>query len=370
MKHFYNSILIFLFLLSVNSAKSQDVIIADTVVNNVTNFNIEAGTKFSFDIYALRTTAGSFVMGSSSFIIKFNAGTLNNPVLSNINPKYTTGSPTGSYSSMITAMVGTGKVGVNVIYSSGTGDNISNDPGTFGIGERIATVTMDILMPVPITLQWDQLNSAIVTPSFQTANSKYFGIYTGTLPVELNSFSSVVNNNNVNLKWITNTETNNSGFDIERKISDPNTSWSKIGFVKGNGTSTDSKSYSFNDNSLNTGKYMYRLKQTDFNGNYEYFELQNEVIIGIPTRFELSQNYPNPFNPTTKINFSLPADSKVSLDIYDITGKMVATLINNEFKTANYYTVEFNASNLSSGTYFYSFKAGNILETKKMVLVK
>ncbi len=369
MKHFYNLILILFLFVSVDSARSQD-----TIVNNLHNFNIEDGTKFSFDIYALRVTSGNFLMGNSSFIIKFNPGTLDSVSLTNINPKFTTGSPSGSYGAMISAMIGSPgnrrSVGVNVIYTGGAGDNISNVPGTYGIGERIATVNMKIQHPVTITLQWDTGESTIINPNFQTANSRYSGIYNGTLPVELSSFNSTVTNNNVSLKWTTSSELNNSGFDIERRSSEVNTGWSKIGYAEGYGNSNETKSYSFNDNSLNTGKYSYRLKQIDFNGNFEYFDLQNEIIIGVPTRFELSQNYPNPFNPSTKINFSVPVDSKVSLKIYDISGKLVSTLLNNEFKTANYYTVDFNGVNLSSGTYFYSLQSGDNIDTKKMVLIK
>ena len=365
MKHFYNLILILFLFVTVNSVKAQD-----TVVCNLHNFNIEGGNKFSYDIYALRLTSGNFIMGNSSFVVKFNAGTMNNPVLSYVNPKFTTGSPSGSYGAMFTNMVGTGKVGVQILYTSGSGDNISNVPGTFGIGEKIATVTLDILQPVTITLQWDQLNTGIVNPGFVSAVPRYSGIYNGTLPVELSSFNSTINNNNVKLNWTTSSELNNSGFDIERRSSEVNTGWTKIGHAEGYGNSNETKSYSFNDNSLNTGKYSYRLKQIDFNGNFEYFDLQNEIIIGVPTRFELSQNYPNPFNPSTKINFSVPVDSKVSLKIYDISGKLVSTLLNNEFKTANYYTVDFNGVNLSSGTYFYSLQSGDNIDTKKMVLIK
>ncbi|MBK6772217.1 MAG: T9SS type A sorting domain-containing protein [Ignavibacteria bacterium] len=83
----------------------------------------------------------------------------------------------------------------------------------------------------------------------------------------------------------------------------------------------------------------------------------------------MSQNYPNPFNPSTKINYDLPVDGNVSIVLYDLTGRQVASIVN-EVKTAGYYTVSFNASNLASGMYFYRISASNFVSTKKMVLVK
>lgn len=140
---------------------------------------------------------------------------------------------------------------------------------------------------------------SVVNGGLNGVNSHYIGIDAlrvqgqGVLPVELASFASVIANNNVTLNWTTATETNNSGFDIKRTI--VNGQWSKLGFVSGNGTTTSSKNYSFVDRGLNSGKYNYRLKQIDFNGNFEYFNLSNDVVIGVRNRFELSQNYPNPF---------------------------------------------------------------------------
>jgi photosystem II stability/assembly factor-like uncharacterized protein len=87
------------------------------------------------------------------------------------------------------------------------------------------------------------------------------------------------------------------------------------------------------------------------------------------TNFELYQNYPNPFNPTTKIRYQIPVESNVTLKIYDILGKEVAELVN-EFKTAGFYSIDFNASKLFSGVYFYKIEAGGFVQTKKMILIK
>ncbi|MBK9334742.1 MAG: T9SS type A sorting domain-containing protein [Ignavibacteria bacterium] len=192
------------------------------------------------------------------------------------------------------------------------------------------------------------------------------------LPVELASFTSSISRNNVTLNWATSSETNNSGFDIERSLVGT-TEWTKAGSVTGNGTTTEAKNYSFTER-VNTGKYSYRLKQIDFNGNFEYFNLSSEITVGVPDAYKLSQNYPNPFNPSTKIDYDLPYDGKVSILLYDISGREVANLVN-EVKTAGYYTATFNGANLASGMYFYRINAtgtgnNNFISTKKMVLIK
>ncbi|HMS64761.1 MAG TPA: T9SS type A sorting domain-containing protein, partial [Ignavibacteria bacterium] len=190
----------------------------------------------------------------------------------------------------------------------------------------------------------------------------------GALPVELSSFTASANNRDINLNWSTMTEINNSGFDIERKaISSDN--WTMVGNVSGNGTSNVAHSYSYTDRNLSSGIYTYRLKQTDFNGNFEYHNLNGEVIIGVPNSLLLVQNYPNPFNPTTTISFDLPVAGNVSLKVFNTSGKEVATLVN-ETRSAGYYSVNFNASNLSSGVYYYRLEANGISKVMKMALVK
>ncbi|MBX7046997.1 MAG: T9SS type A sorting domain-containing protein [Ignavibacteria bacterium] len=193
----------------------------------------------------------------------------------------------------------------------------------------------------------------------------------GQLPVELASFTASVDSRKVTLNWSTASEENNAGFEIERKLASA-TVWTNAGHVSGAGTSNTVKNYTFTDNNLATGKYNYRLKQVDFNGNYKYYNLSNEINIGVPNKFALSQNYPNPFNPATRINYDLPFDSKVSIKIFDITGKEVSSLVNT-VQPAGYYTISFNASALSSGVYFYQINAEgsqSFTKTMKMMLVK
>lgn len=190
------------------------------------------------------------------------------------------------------------------------------------------------------------------------------------LPVLLAFFNYSVRKNSVTLNWATQQEINNKGFEIEREdINNIAAGWVNIGFVLGGGTTNETKYYSFSDEKLMTSRYNYRLKQIDLNGNFEYHNLGSSVDIGVPAVVELSQNYPNPFNPLTKIDYGIPVDGKVSLIVYDITGRVVAELVN-ENKTAGYYSVEFNASRLASGVYFYKITSPEFTQVKKMLVVK
>jgi photosystem II stability/assembly factor-like uncharacterized protein len=188
------------------------------------------------------------------------------------------------------------------------------------------------------------------------------------VPVELLSFTADVQNGSVILNWQTATETNNKGFSVERFDKSPNKNWEEIGFVPGNGTTTEPGNYTFNDEGVKEGKYSYRLKQMDFNGRYAYSGVV-EVEINQPEQFSLSQNYPNPFNPSTRIVFSIAREGNASLKIYNVMGQLVSKLVNGYVK-AGHYEVDFNASGLASGVYYYRLESNGIVLVKKMMVLK
>ncbi|QKJ99906.1 MAG: T9SS type A sorting domain-containing protein [Ignavibacteriota bacterium] len=190
------------------------------------------------------------------------------------------------------------------------------------------------------------------------------------VPVELTSFTASVIDGNVTLSWSTATETN-SGFEVERSFN--GSDFVNVAFVAGNGTSLQIHNYSITDKNLADGNYSYRLKQIDFNGDFEYSKIIN-VEVTAPVEFSLAQNFPNPFNPSTKITFGLAIDSKVKLSVYNLLGEQVAELLNSNF-TAGTHNVSFDASNLNSGVYFYRLDANgidgqNFSSIKKMILAK
>lgn len=188
----------------------------------------------------------------------------------------------------------------------------------------------------------------------------------GALPVELSTFSATALSNGVKLSWRTETETNNYGFEIERNTN--SNTWVTLDFVNGNGNSNSPKEYSYVDNSVKVGKYSYRLKQIDNDGQYAYSKIV-EVDLSKQMEYNLTQNYPNPFNPTTSISFTLPKSGVVKLTVYNLLGQEIKTLVNG-FKESGVHYINFNANNLNSGVYIYKIETSGFTQTRKMTLVK
>ncbi len=186
------------------------------------------------------------------------------------------------------------------------------------------------------------------------------------LPVELTAFNATVSGKSVNLAWRTATEINNSGFEVERNAAG---TWTQVGFVAGNGTSNSPHSYSYVD-AVAAGNYSYRLKQIDHNGAFVYSQTIQAAVGLSPSDYALSQNYPNPFNPTTMITFAVKTDQKASMKVYNMLGQEVMTLFDGDAKANQLYQVQFNASSLASGTYFYSLQTADSRQIKKMLLLK
>ncbi|HKB86818.1 MAG TPA: YCF48-related protein [Ignavibacteriaceae bacterium] len=191
----------------------------------------------------------------------------------------------------------------------------------------------------------------------------------GVIPVEFTSFNANVDEMNVRLIWQTSTETNNSGFFVQRKAGNV---WENLNFIQGYGTTSQSHTYDYIDNLSDfnyRGKIYYRLKQVDYDGSLNYSSTESVIYEPKPNDFALDQNYPNPFNPATSIKFSMPEGAHVKLTVYDLLGNEVETLLD-QYKPAGTYSVKFNGSELTSGIYIYRLQAGDFVSTKRMALIK
>ncbi len=234
------------------------------------------------------------------------------------------------------------------------GNGVPNSLATRGgVSGNINSLTYHFYDATDFTVQNE------VTTPIQNSSSP-------TLPVELSSFSAINIKNGIELKWRTETEVSNYGFEILR--SNQNDNWTKLGFVEGHGNSNSQHDYSFIDNNSSSGKFSYRLKQIDTDGKFQ-FSKTIEVDLDSPSKIELNQNYPNPFNPVTTIQYSIAKSGFVKLTVFNIVGEEVKVLVN-EKKDAGVHTVNFDASNLNSGFYIYKIETNGFVQSKKMILLK
>ncbi|MBI5472313.1 MAG: T9SS type A sorting domain-containing protein [Ignavibacteriae bacterium] len=206
-----------------------------------------------------------------------------------------------------------------------------------------------------------------------TEFSSYVLGQSGGLPVQLSSFTGSFVNTRVELDWRTTSEVNNYGFNVQRKAAAGE--WSVLGFVAGHGTTNSPQHYTFSDTAPLVGTSQYRLEQVDLDGTLHYSDpIQIENVTSVreiaPVRFLLGQNYPNPFNPSTEIKFSVEVTDHASLEVFNTLGQKVATLFDDMAEAGYTYKVQFRASTLASGTYFYKLQSGKKSELKKLLLLK
>lgn len=266
-------------------------------------------------------------------------------------------------------------MGSNVYHASSFGNSYSAGGGTSFSCPLVAGVCALILQKNPslTPMQVLQLLRSTATRSNNPDNLYGWGIVNALtainsliVPVEFTLFSGVFENGGVNLKWITATELNNFGFEIERR--DDFSDYQKIGFVNGNGTSTNRLTYNYLDKNISSNRYYYRLKQLDFDGTFEY---SSEISVDIEqlNDFKLFQNYPNPFNPTTNIKYYVPNAGILKVGLFDILGNEVKTLVDEEVQAGS-YELTIDGTNLVSGTYFVRMFSQSNQQTIKISLIK
>ena len=195
----------------------------------------------------------------------------------------------------------------------------------------------------------------------------------GQLPVELVSFDATAGDGRVLLNWSTASETDNDYFLLYRRVAG-STVFNTHAQIEGSGTSTTQRDYSYTDNACVNGiTYEYRLADVDING----LETVHEMIVEatpfagaeVPTEYALHQNWPNPFNATTMFRFDIREAGQVTLKIFDLMGREVATLVNEE-RAAGFHTISWDASELATGIYFYRLEVNGFTDVKKMLFLK
>jgi hypothetical protein len=252
------------------------------------------------------------------------------------------------------------------------GDSLSVNPFV-----NIDTVNVNVINYLDTGLNPNSTYTYRIFAYNSGGNSGYSNMaeVTTFIPVEFTTFTAEISGREVLVTWITATELNNRGFDIERKMEGE---WEKIGFTDGKGTTTEESYYSFIDKftyESYVGTITYRLKQMDFDGTYAYSPEVEVNVDFTPKEYTLYQNYPNPFNPVTTIKYSLPFESNVRIAVYNILGEMIDVFVD-ETKQVGFHDYNWNASNLASGIYIYTIEAKSVAgdksysAVKKMILMK
>lgn len=188
---------------------------------------------------------------------------------------------------------------------------------------------------------------------------------TNPIPVELASFVGTAAGTSVTLQWATASETENAGFDVERAVDDA--SFTKIGHRPGHGTTTEGQRYRFVDaDAPFADTLFYRLRQVDLDGTHAYSPV---VKVGLTSqRFALLPSAPNPFRNATRLRYTLAADAAVTLELYDLLGRRVTTLIDAE-QPAGRHTVTVDGTGLAPGTYFVRLRADDQMATQRVAVV-
>lgn len=191
--------------------------------------------------------------------------------------------------------------------------------------------------------------------------------FVNPIPVELVGFSATVDGSDVVLNWATASETNNAGFDVQMRSDD--NSFESLGFADGHGTTTEAQSYAYRVADLEPGTYTFRLKQLDFDGQFEYtFEV--EATVGVVGTYELSDVYPNPFNPQAQFNLAIGTDQSVTIAVYDVMGRQVATIYEGQLASGEAHQFTIDGSSLASGAYLVRISGEHFSDTRRITLLK
>ncbi len=191
---------------------------------------------------------------------------------------------------------------------------------------------------------------------------------TGTpLPVELVSFDGLLDGDTVELQWVTATEENNAGFEIEHKAG--NGEFQAIGYVEGAGTTQEEQHYRFRVADVGFGNQVFRLKQIDFDGTFEYSD-EVEVTRELADGYLLTEAYPNPFNPQTNFSLLIASDQQVDVGVYNMLGQRVHTVFSGVLTGQEWHQMTFQSTSLPSGTYLIRSTGESFVNTQKVILVK
>ena len=186
------------------------------------------------------------------------------------------------------------------------------------------------------------------------------------LPVELSMFNVEQVGNGVELHWTTQSELNNSGFEVEMSAGN---GFRKLGFVEGYGTSDVERNYSFTTHELDPGSYTFRLRQIDFDGAFEYSPMET-AFVTLPSGYVVKAAYPNPFNPSTTLQVGLRSAQELKVGLYNSLGHLVKSVFNDRVNAQEMISIQIEAGELSSGQYILAIQGESWINHQVVTLMK
>ena len=334
--------------------------------------NNDATVGGNFDVkIQIQSVGGTFGLGTSNLVFTYNTSGLSSPTL--LTAHNFSG---GNYIAMTVTEPASGRVSSNIDLNS-----INNGTTVSSTWMDVVTIRFTISDPATTSGMVWRTSGASHTVVFEddeetqpTANN-LIGLDIA-IPVELTLFTAEAFEKKVVLKWRTETETENLGFNIYRNLTEKG-DYAQINseIIRGAGTSDRAQDYSYEDITVLPGNsYYYKLADVDYNGNINFHGPVMVTIEALPTEYQLEQNYPNPFNPETAINFDLKESGKVSLKIYNLQGQLVRTLVD-ENKPAGKFSVKWNGTDengttVASGIYMYILNVNNYKQSQKLIFMR
>ena len=354
---------------------------AQTLTFTLKNGQIISGPKFQYEVW-IKSSDGASRMGSIIVYNNYNPAGFGTNVVANGRVAVTKNDALfgATYSVNPSNDNAASRFGYSWTYLGGTGNGMLLPSG--GDGVLAFTVQINIMSVSSmcgLSFEYPLMDGE----QFKDDEWTLWPVVDATsmiempLPIQLASFTATfLNSHCVRLDWMTLSETNNYGFEVEKSMD--STAQFQIlpnSFIPGNGTTLEPHQYTFVDSSASPGRWWYRLKQMDLDATVHFTDRISVTVLTdvkenpIPTEFALRQNYPNPFNPSTTIRYQLPIRSQVTLRVFDMLGREISTLMDG-VEEPGYRSVRWDASGVASGVYFYRLSAGQYVDMKKLLLLR
>ncbi len=369
-------------------------LMGETMDVNIGNPRVESDS-FKFEVQIKRTDAWDIGfnkdggLGNCDFYFNNNSAAFTGaPTLSSVHAEVTSHPQDFD---LIVQIIG-GQLQVKLTYEPTT---IAWNP-TLDVYEDLCTVQWKIDNPALSSgVSWDETNSGFNDGDGDIITPTYYGTGDISLPVQLAAFTASIVREGVELRWVTESEINNLGFEVMRSVEEEGEYIQLSGYqsdpnLLGQGNSNTHHEYSYQDKSVVPGQtYWYKLADVDMNGSRTLHGPVSAMVTlssgditsispDIPKSFKLHQNYPNPFNPSTRIRFDVPrvkeGPLKTSLVIYNALGQVVRELYEGDVSAGSFEVEWDGKTNLGtpvpSGIYFAIFRTDNYQETIRLILLK